>query len=394
MAGSVRVIVHSGEQGLEPAADYYMQFPWEPSPAGDMTLNKSDIVKLKDATLDTVLEAMAKAGAGGVVMLVCHAYREGLLMPLAKGARLPAGREAIARLLKVSAAQRKAKVIRALPSGTDNERKAKIDAWVKLTDELVAGSIRGDVTLNEVERWYEQWLKEFTRSELELDGGTLQRLVQRMEKVQSLRLDRVELRACAIGGSPDGMQAVKQLFACSKLLAPTVGTFYLKGVPVDTLDDFGGRYVREHRGTFRQPGPVGQSRPDPADFVIDVVTKNPGTRIFSDYQFGDIPTASPYRTPEVRLRYRETTMRAWRILAMIVEEIRPFWYRGSAATWHQASQHKPQLTEARKFVQAYVMPQAKYASGSLQVAGFWTPGEPVPWLLPNEPTYVDHIKQV
>jgi hypothetical protein len=105
MASSVRVIVHSGEHGLEEAADYYAEFPWEPSPAGEMTLDKSHIVKVNDATLDTVLEEMAKAGVGDVVMLVCHAYIEGLLMPLAKGGRLPAGRAAITRLLEVSAAR-------------------------------------------------------------------------------------------------------------------------------------------------------------------------------------------------------------------------------------------------------------------------------------------------
>jgi hypothetical protein len=33
MASSVRVIVHTGEHGLEEAADYYAEFPWEPSPA-------------------------------------------------------------------------------------------------------------------------------------------------------------------------------------------------------------------------------------------------------------------------------------------------------------------------------------------------------------------------
>ena len=49
MASSVRVIVHSGRHGLEPAADYYGEFLWEPSPAGEMNLNKSDIVKINDA---------------------------------------------------------------------------------------------------------------------------------------------------------------------------------------------------------------------------------------------------------------------------------------------------------------------------------------------------------
>jgi len=397
MAGGVRVIVHSGEHGLEQAADYYTQFPWEPSPAGNMTLDKSSIVEVKDATLDTVLDEMLKAGAGGVVMLVCHAYLEGLLMPLANGARLPAGRTAITRLLEVSAAQRKAKAIRALPSRTASEKKAKIDAWVKLTGELAAGTILGTVTLEEVEGLYENWLDEVAKNELLLGGGsprmTLMRLVERMEKVEALRLDRVELRACNIGSAAEGMKAVKQLFGCNKLLAPTVGTFYLKGVPVDTLDDFGRRFVREHRaGKSRRPGPAGGSVPDPSDFVFDVVKKNPGTRIFWDYQFGYIPSENPHPAPN-RYDGGTSTIKMWLILAVIVEEIRPFWYRGSMGTWHQVSKHRPEWKEAREFVQGYIMPNAKYNSGSLQLAGFWTPGEPEPWLLPNEPEYLDHIKQ-
>ena len=166
MPDSIRVIVHSGEHGLEEAADYYAEFPWEASPAGEMKLQKSDIVRIKDATLEAVLDEMAKAGAGNVVMLVCHGYGEGLLMPLAKGGRLPAGREAITRLLAVSAAQRRAKVIRALPSGTDKEKKAKVDAWQKLTDQLAADIDFGEVTLKEVEQKYEQWLDDMAKNKL------------------------------------------------------------------------------------------------------------------------------------------------------------------------------------------------------------------------------------
>ena len=88
-----------------------------------------------------------------------------------------------------------------------------------------------------------------------------------------------------------------------------------------------------------------------------------------------------------------STIKMWTILAMIIEEVRPFWYRGSAGTWHQASRHKPRWKEAQEFVKTYLMPNAKYTSGSLRLTGFWTPGESEPWLLPNEPEYLDHIKE-
>jgi hypothetical protein len=208
--------------------------------------------------------------------------------------------------------------------------------------------------------------------------------VEKMEKVQSLKLDRVELRACNIGDSPAGMKAVKRLFGCNKLLAPTVGTFYLRGVPVNTLQDFDQRYVREHRsGTAQVPGPVGLSRTDPDDFVIDVVKKNPGTRLF--WHFESMPT-----DPKAHM----SLVRMWHIFAVTIEEIRPYWFRASAGTWKQADKHRPDWSQARDFVNNYMMANSHYTSGPLRLAGFWTPDESVPWLLPMEPEYLQHIKQL
>ena len=104
-----------------------------------MNLDKAIIVKLKDATLDTVLDEMTKAGSGSTVLLVCHAWEEGLFMPLATGSRLSAGKSAIVRLLEVSAAERKAKRIRAMPSATDAEKKAKIAAWSSINGRACRG---------------------------------------------------------------------------------------------------------------------------------------------------------------------------------------------------------------------------------------------------------------
>lgn len=84
------------------------------------------------------------------------------------------------------------------------------------------------------------------------------------------------------------------------------------------------------------------------------------------------------------------------VLGMVVEEIDPSWYRAFAAAWHQISTHRihrPLWDDASKFVHQYIMPKAKYGQGDIMVAGFWTPGEELPWLLPVEPQYVEHINQ-
>jgi hypothetical protein len=386
MANLVHLIVHSGEHGLQEAADYYADFPWEPSPAGELNLAKA--VTIKDANLESVLEEMAKVPSGGVVMIVCHAYSQGLLLGLAKDVRLNAGQEAIGRLLEVSEAERGAKAIRAMPAGTDPQQKAKIAAWEKLIESLAAGSVVGETTLKEVEGFYEKWLEEFARTQLLIpapSARTVRRLVEKMEKVQALGLDRVELRACDIGSFEDGMKAVKKLFGCNRLLAPTVGTFFLKGVPVKTLDDFGALFVKEHPVRGRRPGPAGRTAPDP----FDAYRANPNARMFWEYEY--IPPANPHPAPN---KYDGGTSRMWHIVMMIVEEIRPYWYRGSAGTWDSEGAHKPKWKEAQTFVRNYMMPRGKYVSGPLRVSGFWTPGETDAWLLPNEPAYLEHIKQI
>jgi hypothetical protein len=401
MASPIRVIVHSGRHGLEVAADYYKKIPWEPSPAGNLALDQSPIVRLNDATLDSVLDEMIKAGAGATVLLVCHAYGEGLLMPLAHHGRLPAGRTAITKLLEVSSAEGKARAIRGMPERTDNDKKKKIDAWTALTDEIAAGAVMGEVTLQEAEWLYTNWVDGVAKDQLLLGGpsptAVLKRLVQKVERVQSLNLDRVELRACNIGGFPDAMAKVKQLFGCRSLLAPLVGTFYLSGVPVETLDRFDRRFVSEHRrGGFRYPGPAGRFEElgwDPPEaFALGVRKANPGMRIFWDVQSTYIPPANPHPSPH-KYDGGTSVIKMRQVFAMIVEEVSPFWYRGSAATWHESKRHGPLQDDAQTFVHDYIMGTASYKSGSLTVAGFWTPGGGMPWLLPNEPEYVQQITQ-
>lgn len=363
-----------------------------------MRLDIKKIVAVKDATLETILQEMAKAGGGGTVLIVCHAYNEGLLMPLAKGGLGSTGKDEINSLLIVSAAQRKARAIRAMPSGNDAQKKAKIDAWLALNAEVFAESVFDPVTLAAVERAYEKWLDHVTQQELFLQEAsrrkTLDSLIQAMERVQALKLNRVELRACDIGRYPSSMSKVKQLFGCKKLLAPTVGTFFLKGVPVDTLKTFSQRYIADHRvGNFRPPGPAGSTIKDPTDFVVDVVKKNPGTRLFWNTEYGYIPPENPRPSPN-RYDGGTTTIKINHVFAMVVEEVKKYWYRGSASTWNEAGSRQPKWEDAQKFVQIYVMKNASYKKGSLTLAGFWTPGETDPWLLPNDLDYVSHIKEV
>jgi len=315
---------------------------------------------------------------------------------------LNAGRTAISTLLDTIDPERQARMIRRMASKTDQEKKAKTNAWVALTSRINAGAVMGEATLVEAEWLYNNWLEGIAKDKLLLGGPapvvTLQRVLQRIEQVQSLKLDRVELRACNIGDNTVAMQKVKELFGCRTLVAPTVGTFYLSGVPVDTLDRFDRRFVREHaRGGFRYPGPTGLSEQLGWDrseaFVLDKMKQNPGTRLFWDYQSTYIPPANPHASRTMHDGGTSST-KMRHVFAMLVEELKPYSYRGSAATWRETKSRvpAPQWEDARTFVHDYIMDKAAYRSGALTVAGFWTPGEELPWLLPNDPEYVQHIK--
>jgi len=394
----IHVIVHSGQRGLGVAADYYKQFPWEPSPSGDLDLKDANIVKIAKMSFDELLAEMGTGASGGTVLIVCHAHDDGtgLLMPLAADAGMSAQDDAFQRLLEVSAANRKAKAIRAMPSQTDTEKKAKSEKWTGLALELNVGFPPDGATLPQLEQFFEKGLAQVAR-ELHLRGGaaSLKRMLGHIEAVQSLGLERVEFRACKIGKDTATLGHLKTLFGCRTLLAPVARTFYLDRMPIDNLDRFDKRYIAEHRvGQFRPPGPVGRSYSDPADYLTKVIRTNPSSRVIWDVEYGYIPSANPHPAPNKYDGGTSTIKLKGRVLAMLVEEISPAWYRGSAATWHDTAAHKADWQDARTFVQQYIMKQSAYGSGQLMVSGFWTPGEEVPWLLPNEPEYIDHIIQV
>jgi hypothetical protein len=296
--GQVHVFVHSGgSHSLEIAVDYYKQFPWEPSPAGDLDLQDAKFEKVKDITFDKLLEKLASAPAGGTVLIVCHAHDEfgstlassGLLMPLAADAGVSAQDDAFQQLLEAQEALRKAKAIRAMPAGTDAEKKAKSDAWIGLATDFRLGFPPDGATLAQLDKFFENGLQKFAQTELQLHGGaaSLKRMVDHLERVQSQKLERVEFRACKIGKDEGTLKNLKKLFGCNKLLAPQARTFYLNRMPVDNLDRFDRRYIREHsRGSVLPPGTTGRSIKDPEDFMIDVIRKDPKTRIFWDVEFG------------------------------------------------------------------------------------------------------------
>src|SRR5260370_13522717 len=127
-----------------------------------------------------------------------------------------------------------------MPPTTDQEKKAKSDEWIGLATEFSLGFPPDGATLPQLERFFENGLDSVARKDLQLKGGatSLKLMLEHIEKVQSLKLDRVEFRACKIGKDTETLGHLKELFGCRKLLAPTARTFYINHMPVSTLHLF------------------------------------------------------------------------------------------------------------------------------------------------------------
>src|SRR5262245_10136393 len=96
-----------------------------------MILDPQTTASLTNTTLEAVLDQMASAGAGGTVMIVCHAYQGGLLMPIIIGGAT-ANVSALHQLDQLADAEARVAVIRAMPETTSQEQQAKVAARTAL----------------------------------------------------------------------------------------------------------------------------------------------------------------------------------------------------------------------------------------------------------------------
>ncbi len=58
-----------------------------------------------------------------------------------------------------------------------------------------------------------------------------------------------------------------------------------------------------------------------------------------------------------------------RVEAVLVEEVRPFYYRGSAGAFNEIARRKPQWEDARTFGKDYIMPASQVQTGQIKPVG-------------------------
>ncbi len=211
-------------------------------------------VMLANYSLFVALTELAKAGAGGATVLVCHAYRGGLLLPVApearRSSRIRPSMNSIDKLIDAETAHDQ---IRAMPQTTDAERKAVLDRWRTFINSLPGGHVDGQFTDAEAEKLYQQWFAQQGAILEFRSAANLRELLKRVKALRTTKLDRIELRACNIGSNSTTMDRVRKFFGCSKL-EPTVGTFFDVS-PVSPLVVI--RRLRGSHAPTLPAGPVG-----------------------------------------------------------------------------------------------------------------------------------------
>jgi len=396
-----------------------------------MTLSPQTTAVLTNTSLEAVLDEMMVAGTGGTVMIVCHAYQQGMLMSLVGGNSAHCDVSGLRLMDKLADVEAKVAEIRRMPEKTEQEQKTKIKKWKELINSVKPETVTGDFTLNEAERKYQNDILPAFLHPLGLpDLATFRRLMTKIQNVRRLRLERIEFRACNLGGDTTTMNFLKGFFGCSKLLAPTVGTFFLGTLSPDALeaaatvltsDPTGDLWLNPNRGrergrvlgNARRPGPVpthtynGGSWTDPFEDMLRNLPPEGSSRGFwrVDIQNVQLPGSGIQGSTG-----RRTVTHF--MLAVAIREPSAFHYEGRLVTPLTARGAIP-WADVQQFVNVLIMPNSGYTQGPFPLAGFWTPGPhyvkqvfpdeveievmantALPFVLANEPKYLTYIKKV
>src|SRR5262249_18885916 len=149
---AMRLIIDGSHDGLQHAPGYYRTFPHEPSPAGGLDLQGVPTTVMKTPSVETVIDEMIHAGQGATVMLVCHAWNDGLLLDWTPGSGSLAVRQSMETMEKLIGFETEAAQIPTQPEP------ARGDAWAKLLNEISPGSVTPPITASEGEAAYLKWL--------------------------------------------------------------------------------------------------------------------------------------------------------------------------------------------------------------------------------------------
>jgi hypothetical protein len=347
----------------------------------------------QDSSLFMALPEMAKAGGGGAVVLVCHAYQQGLLLPVApNGKSVFAETSALAIIDQAIAAEAEAKNIRALPRTNDAEKKIVLDRWSKLIDSLQRGAISGEITEKDAEAFYAKWIDMVSKK---LEFGTVppfRQLLDRVLRLRAVKLSRLELRACNVGGNGATLETLRKFFAVDHITAPILGTFYAT-TPVNPMIPQGA--PRGVRGSSRAPGPVRdqglQEAKTARDLLADATTRGFVGKLSEPLE-SDRPLWARRRGVRPFFDVDDITI-SYRFILRIVSPT-AFHYRLSAWVTSAGTHLTQDWSVVQTFVAEQIMRGSSFQRGLLPLAGLWNPGvRDQPFILPLEQEYTKNIAQ-
>jgi len=261
----VRAII---DKSVPSALTYYSTYLMEPSPAGDMTFKKDEIVAYDHLDLKKLLTEMKAVGSGGEIFVATHSSPTGFLMklwPEAGSSLLFAGMD---KILETAEGVRRREAIKSLTGAGVPE------AWRKWFKDFYPGiKLDADFATNPdwqsfVERQYDRWFEDRGGVVLKLRnaGRDLKELLDLLDSVRKLRFKRIEFRACQIGADPDQMKKVAEFLQVKTVVGPhNVETFYgsiafahVKLVPdakkrAMALRTLGGRKLNDSIGILMLP---------------------------------------------------------------------------------------------------------------------------------------------
>jgi len=352
----MRAIIDNG--GLREAAQYYSMFRRETSINLPLDFPVDPIDTISNITMEAVLDRILVAvrNSETEVMIVAHGEPRGFLMPMARGG-VSAMQVALQAVIDAAPHMQRASEIGQLPVAQ------RVSAWTTFINQLNPGTIRGDISLQDAENWFnQQWLPNQARN-IGVNVQNFQDLARKMRLVQAANITRVEIRACNMGDNQSALRTLKQFLGVDRLIAPRVGTFYVPLTPfVSDVDSRMRRWQRNFAGPVRHRIYAGTTGPSARTFSVIVPASH------------DVPMA--FTIPDgVQLRVWEVSMR-------------PHLFSGRAAslTW----------VNVRCWVNQYLQPLSSYHQGQLVVSGLWTRGQGTnpDFTLPLEPGYRSFLVSV
>ncbi|HSW48935.1 MAG TPA: hypothetical protein VLH09_02115, partial [Bryobacteraceae bacterium] len=344
------------DESLLHAADYYEDFPWEPSVDPSLDIDIDRIERVEGMTLTSLLDKMIQAGKQGQteLMIATHGSDQGLYMRVAPGNRYAARRDTLESLSIV------------------------VDEYTQGNDE-------------ELFNGYAQ--------QLGMEPDKLKRLVEKILAVRGYGFQRLEFRACFMGQDVNTLFTMRTFFGAAKIVAPTDRTLYgpvdieiLEGgaappewtPPMTAAARAGIRRFRDRtlytEAYFRAPtpswrlAPLGQS-PFGLHLDFNLSLSQPPSE-FTCYVPRQVE-GEPYFTLAVREEVEGTEDE---------EETREYRAYGAALGW----------PDVEFFVKRHILFDSDYSGRRIfHLAAFWTYddlGPDLPYLLPTDHEYRERLR--